>query len=711
MKSLTVSLQLALTVLARRSDVAFAIGVAMIAALLVVPLPTVLLDILIAVNIGFATLLLIVALMSHRALDISTFPALLLVTTLFRLGLNVSTTRGILADANAGEVVKAFGGFVLRGDVVVGSVIFLVITIVQFLVIAKGAERVAEVAARFTLDAMPGKQMSIDASLRAGAYSEEEAQQKRDELNRQCQLFGNMDGAMKFVKGDAIAGLIITVLNLVAGFIIGVARYDMPLEGALQTYSVLTVGDGLVSQIGALLVSISAGILVTRVESPDDRSNLGQDFKSEVLSRPKVLMVAAGLMMVLGAVPGLPFIPFVTMGLILSAFVLLPALSSEPEAATDTDSQQQALAPANRPKPDGASDGDDPAPWVSPVILEVGGGLSRKLGFRRDDTEGGELLDILIPQMRQALFLETGVQFPGVRLRTFSTIAPRTGFVIIIKNVPVFEQEINADKLMALTPPDRLQRLGVTAEETQHPMGGEPVALIDPADQRVVESSGAQVWNPAGVIALHLSCVLRDEAPSFLGIQEVSKMLKRLEKAYPDLVSEVVPKVLGVAKLAEVLRRLVDEGICIRDLKTIIEVVAEHGPYESDPAALSELVRGGLAKQIAHRHAGMSNRLPVVLLDSLIEDTIESGIQQTVRGSILCIEPELARSIVVSVAHALDPVVRRGTPPVILTSSRLRRLVRKIIEVDLPDVPVLSFEELPSKLLVQPIGRAVMTDT
>ncbi|MEQ9503314.1 MAG: flagellar biosynthesis protein FlhA [Deltaproteobacteria bacterium] len=714
MSNLRLHLQLGFMTLARRTDIVFAIGAAFVVALLIVPLPTLVLDGLIAVNVGTATVLLVVALMARRALEVSTFPSLLLMTTLFRLGLNVSTTRGILAHADAGEVVRSFGAFVVQGDVVVGGVIFLVITIVQFLVIAKGAERVAEVGARFTLDAMPGKQMSIDASLRSGAYSDEEAQSKREELNRQCQLFGNMDGAMKFVKGDAIAGLIITALNLVAGFIIGVMRFDMPLVDAVETYSILTVGDGLVSQIAALLVTISAGILVTRVEGQDERSNLGNDFRAEVLGSAKVLYVAAFLMISLALVPGLPFFPFAAMAMLLAAVASGPALMASMETRrpkTKTEVRvlraQQATREAATKKRDAR---EDEPPCVVPISLDLGDDLSRALGFTDDDVGGSELLDTYIPQLRQALHRDTGVQIPGIRVQTYTRSVPRSAFCLRIMDVPALEMEVRTDKLLALAEPRRLARLGVDTEPTPHPMGGDDVALIAHEDRRVAEAAGVQVWSPSGVVALHVGSVLRDEAKTFVGVHEVSQMLKRVEKIYPELVRESVPKLVSVAQLVEILRRVVDEGVCIRDFKTILEVIAENGAYETDGVALTELVRAGLARQIANRYAGLSNRLPVVLLDPIIEETIESGIHQSLRGCVLSLDPEISKSIVLSVARALEPMLTRGTPPVILTSAKVRRLVRKIIEIDLPEVPVLSFEELPPKLVVQPMGRASIAE-
>jgi type III secretion protein V len=690
--------------ISRRPDVALALGVSFVIALLIVPLPSPVLDVLIAANLCFSVIVLVIAVMAKRALDVSTFPALLLLTTLFRLGLNVSTTRGILAHGHAGELVQAFGEVVVQGDVVVGVVIFLVITLVQLLVVAKGAERVAEVGARFTLDAMPGKQMSIDAALRAGSFSEEEAQKKRDELNRQSQLFGNMDGAMKFVKGDAVAGLIITAINLFAGMALGVLRFDLSAADALDTYSILSVGDALVAQISSLFVTIAAGILVTRVDSDDKKANLGTDFKTEVLGSPKVLYVAASLMMFLALAPGIPFLPFAGMA---GGVLLIARVRANINSLPAPVSLEKKLSTVQEKK----AKGED-TPGVAPITLEIGATLSRALGFTHDGGEQNdvELVRVLIPQLRQALYAETGVAFPGVRTRTFVGQVARDGLVVSIKDVPVYEARLSTSKLMALTTPQRLRRLGVEADAATHPINQEHVALIAEADKKTVEASGVQVWSLSGLVALHLGAVLRDEAKTFVGVHEISQLIQRLEKLYPELIREVVPKMVTVAQLADIAKRMVDEGVSIRDFKSIVEAIAENGAMETENVGLAEVVRAGLCRQIVHRYAGLTNRLPVLLLDPIIEDTIESGIQRTLRGSVLTLDPEITRAIIRSIAGALEPVVRKGTYPVILTSSKVRRLVRKIIETDLPEVAVLSFDELPPRLMVQPMGRAAILD-
>ena len=695
----------------RRADIVLAIAVCGIASLLIVPLPTAILDVFLSLNIAGAVLLLLIALFAKKALDVSTFPSLLLITTLFRLGLNVSTTRGILSKADAGHVVKAFGQFVVQGDFIVGMVIFLVITIVQFLVIAKGSERVAEVAARFTLDAMPGKQMSIDAALRNGAIDDDEAESKRKELGRESQMFGNMDGAMKFVKGDAIAGLIITALNVTAGFIIGVMRNGLEISEAMEVYSILTVGDGLVSQVSALFVTLAAGVLVTRVEAKDPKANLGVSMRGELLANSTALYIGAGLCLVLGLIPGLPFLPFlviavglVGVGAVESLFRLQDAMEAATPAAKFEEQLDAKVKEAEKQK----SVTDRLAPTVVPVAVDLDPKLSRKLGFETDEAPEGynQLIDVFIPQLREALYLETGVQVPGIQVRPHNPTLPKGGFTVKIKDVPVLNSEINLDKVLAMATPKQLLRLGVDAEEGEHPINRSPVALISASDKAVVEASGISIWEPAGTIALHVASALRRRVQAFVGIHEMDTLVQRLEKAYPTLVREVVPKLVSLSQLVEITRRLVDEHVCVRDLKTILEALGEHAPYSDDSLFLTEQVRAALSEQIAYQYAGDKQRLHVLLLDPVIEETIAEAIVSGPTGTSLCMEPEMCASVIDAIVSAMGPMLEAGHRPVVLTASSIRRFVRRLLESEMPDASALSFEELPSDLVVQPVGRA-----
>jgi type III secretion protein V len=709
--------------LGRRPDIVLAVVVAFIASMLITPLPSPLIDALIAVNMAVSLLVLMVALFAKNALEVSSFPTLLLITTLFRLGLNVSTTRGILARAEAGAMVKAFGKFVIQGDLVVGLVIFLVITLVQFLVVAKGAERVAEVGARFTLDAMPGKQMSIDAAVRSGAITEKEAQLQRDELGRASQLFGNMDGAMKFVKGDTIAGLVIIAINISAGLVIGVLRNRLPPLEALELYSTLTVGDGLVAQVSALLITLAAGVLVTRVEAKDKTKNLGFSLKEELLGNTKALYICSALMGFFALMPGLPALPFVMCALMLSGAAssakLFPRLSGTYRAAGTAEANSLARQAAFKEKLEQKvqqakaqkSVTDNLAASVVPIAIDLDPRLSAALGFGAEDgrDDEAELISVYVPQLRDALYLDTGVRFPGVRVRSHVLSLPPETFCIRINDVPVVQERLPLGHCLATANPEQLLRLAIKAKPIKHPISKGTMSLILPEEREVVAAAGITVWNESGLMSLYLAAALRKRSKEFIGLQEVSELIERLEKSYPALVREVVPKVVSLQQLVSILKRLVEENVSIRNLKSIAEALGEFGARDGDALFLTEKVRAALAPQLAHAYAGLDGHLPVLLLEPLIEDTIRGAIERTDSGQVLTLEPELCRTIVSTIHAAIQPAMAKGKKPVVLTGAGIRRFVRKLLEVDLPQVAVLSYDELPSELTVQPLGRACLS--
>jgi type III secretion protein V len=704
---------LPLGALTRHPDVALAILIAGVCGMMILPLPSLLVDVLLATNLAFAALILVAAVMAERPLAMSTFPSLLLITTLFRLALNVSTTRMILSQGRAGDVVEAFGRFVVRGELVVGCTVFLVITLVQFLVIAKGAERVAEVGARFTLDAMPGKQMSIDAALRAGAISDDEAQAKRLELGRESQFYGAMDGAMKFVKGDAIAGLVIIALNLIAGLTLGVVRDDLELARALDTYAILAVGDGLVSQIPALLITVAAGVLTTRVDGRG-KNDLAASLREELSAQPKVLFVGAGFALALGLIPGLPLLPFAIIGAVL-AIAGARARSAKHKTVEATQAEgsfQRSLDKKVQQAKAQRAAADNVAPAVPPIGIDLDRVLSQALGFGPGVSDADtELLGALIPQLRDAMYLETGIRFPGIRVRSNVPELPAKTCVVRIKDVPVLETVVEIDRAMAVESPARLKRLGVEATAAPHPLSGIEVGLVPLAKQSALEAAGVSAWSPAGVVALHLAAQLKKNARAFVGLQETAEMIERLEKVYPALVRETVPKIVSLRELTDVLRRLADEGISIRDLKTVLECLADHAGHQNDGVMLTESVRSAMALQIGHAYAGLSGRLSVVLLDPALEDAVRSAITHVPGGSYVALEPELRRGLLQAVARTLQPVVRAGVRPIILTHAEIRRYLRKLLEEDLPDVAVLSFSELPPQMTVQPLGRVTLSDS
>ncbi|HMF41313.1 MAG TPA: flagellar biosynthesis protein FlhA [Polyangia bacterium] len=641
------------TLLARHSDLALAGLVVAIVGMMIVPLPTPLLDLLISVNIATGVVLLLVAIYVSDALKIATFPTLLLLTTLFRLALEVSATRLILLRADAGEVIHAFGNFVVAGNLVVGAVVFLILTMIQFIVISKGSERVAEVAARFTLDAMPGKQMSIDAELRAGHIDHNEARRRRAALARESQLFGSMDGAMKFVKGDAIAGIVVLAVNIVGGLVIGVLQRGLDVAAAARTYTVLTIGEGLVSQIPALVISTSAGIIVTRVASEEEGGHLGRDIGMQVMAQPKAIAIAAGLLALLAVVPGLPGIPFLTLAAVLGliAWRLLRAPAAGPaEAAAVLSPGAGGRAAAGR--------SGEPAlpPVLTPIAVEVSDELGALIGPRGPGDPGPFTTEI-VPRVRERLFAEMGLALPVVRLRAGVAGLPPTAFVIRLNEVPLGRGDIPRD---------------------------------DWAD------AGARLGDE--VLAL-----VRRYGHELFGLEETQALLDALERTHPALVREVVPKLISPVLLTDVLRRLVEEGISLRNLPDILGALAEWAPQERDAVALTEHVRVALRRAITYKHAGDAGVLAAYLLDPMIEDAIREGIQKTPTGSYLALEPQISRDIIAAVRRALGPEGSNGA--VLLTGVEIRRYVRRLVEVEHPNLAVLSFQELAPEAQIRPIAR------
>ncbi|MFZ5441646.1 MAG: type III secretion system export apparatus subunit SctV [Myxococcota bacterium] len=691
------------------SDIVLAVVVMAIIGMLIVPLPTFLLDILLTINISLSVIILLISLYIPGALQISIFPTLLLITTMYRLALTVSTTRLILSVGDAGEVVYAFGNFVARGNFVVGGIVFVILVIVNFIVIAKGSERVAEVAARFTLDAMPGKQMSIDADLRAGSIEMEEGKRKRRDLERESQLFGAMDGAMKFVKGDAIAGIIITVVNIVGGLAIGVLQKGLTAGDAAKKYALLTIGDGLVGMIPAILISTSAGIIVTRVGGEEEGAHLGKDVTSQLIAYPRAIAIAGAMLVVLGLVPGLPKIPFLLLGAGAGggAYMMLKKQKKiesgevdEEEAAEGADKEVKATEPA--PKEPINPDSELFIPVVTPIVLEVSDALVPFVDSRQD---GGKFLFELVPFMRDGLFVELGVRFPGVRARGNPGLPPGA-YQIQINEVPVVTGQATLGHILVNDTVDRLRLMNVEGFDAVNPATRQPAAWVPEQHKDMLESAGLTTWDVPGYIILHLASVLRRHAREFVGVQEVQTMLDQLEKAFPAIVKEVVPKVVTVLKLTDILGRLVEEEISIRDLRGILQALAEQGQLEADSVMLTEHVRSSLKRYVSHKYARGTNTLVVYLLDPQIEDAIRSSIKRTSAGTHLALEPDIAQEIVQAVKNECGHLPPTAQRPVILTSMDIRRYVRKLLEYEFnPPFSVVSYQELSPELNIQPVAR------
>jgi len=678
-------------VLNRYSDILLALLVILIVGMMIIPLPTWLIDILLTVNITIGVTLLLISLYVSGAIQISAFPTILLITTLFRLALNVSTTRLILLYANAGTVIEAFGQFVVKGNYVVGFIIFLILVIINFLVISKGAERVSEVSARFTLDAMPGKQMSIDSDLRAGAFDLAEARKRRADLTRESQLYGAMDGAMKFVKGDTIAGIIITIINIVGGIIIGVFMMDMTITEALQTFVLLTIGDGLVSQIPALLISTTAGIIVTRVASEEEGRNLGQDIGAQVLEHQKAISISAGLLVLLAIVPGLPFKPFIIMAMFSGAlgYSLYKTKAVKVQEKEEEQEEEQVQQ-------------DFFQPFATPIALDIG----RELSLHLDPKEQGQRFqEELMPMMVQYFYFDLGVKLPYPQLRLYDDSLDPNTVNIRINEIPIKGFQYRQGYYLVDETVENLATLRVEGEEAMNPSNNNPAAWVKEDAIDTVRTLSMPHWGPDEFVILCLSGILHKHAKEFLGIQEVQGMLDVMANSFPALVKNVVPKLVSIEVLTDILKRLVAEEISIRDLRRILESLSKHAKDEKDAAKLTEAIRSDMKEFITYKYAmGMAN-LIVFLIMPEMEEAIRTSIRYTPKGAFIGLDSDTIQAFLKGVQNEFASVPPKASQkPIILTQPDIRRFVRIIVHFDFPDIPVLSHQELAPGLGIQPIS-------
>ncbi|MCP3877895.1 MAG: EscV/YscV/HrcV family type III secretion system export apparatus protein [Sulfitobacter sp.] len=692
--------QTILIAITRRNDITLALLVVAIIFMIVLPLPTIVVDSLIAMNMMIGMVLLMIAVYIPTPLSFSAFPAVLLITTLFRLALAITTTRLILLQADAGDIIFAFGNFVVAGNFVVGAVIFLIITIVQFMVITKGAERVAEVSARFSLDAMPGKQMSIDGDMRAGLIDIDEARKRRSNVEKESQLYGSMDGAMKFVKGDAVAGLIITAVNIIGGIAIGTTQHGMTTAEAVETYSILTIGDGLVSQIPGLLISITAGIIVTRVTT-EDSTNLGADIGQQVLDQPKALLIAGGLMFAFAMVPGFPVAVFIALGLMLVGvgFTLLRMVQAREESTEE--GMVPAMAPAGKPKAEAAKrrmGSEEEFSLTTPLLIDVATSLETSIQAKALNEE--------LIKVRQALYLDLGVPFPGIHLR-FNGGIQGNAYHILIQETPMAQGQLKPGHLICLDEEENLKMLGVAYQSGDVFLPGLSTLWVEETQRAMLKKAGIGSLDTPQILTYHLSFVLKKYAEEFVGIQETRYLLSKMEDNYGELVKEV-QRVLPIQKITDVFQRLVSEEISIRNLRVILEALVVWGQKEKDTVLLSEYIRGGLSRYISYKYSSGQNVLPAYLLSPDVEETIRNGIRQTSAGSYLALDPATTQRFVDNVKKSVGDLSRTRSKPVLVVSMDIRRYVRKLIEMDLYELPVLSYQELTQEITVQPLDRIVM---
>ena len=680
-----------------RNDIVLAVLLVAIIFMMILPLPTWLVDVLIGINMTISAMLLMVAMYLPSPLAFSSFPSVLLITTLFRLGISIATTRLILLQGDAGHIIYTFGNFVVGGNLVVGLVVFLILTIVQFVVITKGAERVAEVAARFSLDAMPGKQMSIDGDMRAGTIDMDEAKRRRTIVEKESQLYGAMDGAMKFVKGDAIAGLIIVAVNMLGGILIGTMQKGMSAGQAAKTYSVLTIGDGLISQIPALFIAICAGMIVTRVQTGDGPSNVGKDIGAQILSQPKALLIAAIVALGMGSIPGMPFLTFFILALVLGGIGITlqrgtrKVTNEKTGEITEVPAMQAAAEPPRKSKTDA---GEEFSPTV-PLLMDVASDLKNSFD--------AEVLNEELLKIRRALYFDLGVPFPGIQLRFNDNLAANS-YNILLSEVPVSQGKLRHGYLLVRESTQNLDALQIIYEEDKKFLPNIATLWVKDTLKDPLSKAGISFMDPSHILTYHLAFVLKKYSADFLGIQETKFLLASMESRFPDLVKEAT-RVLPMQKIAEILQRLVSEDISVRNLRTVLEALIEWGQKEKDSVLLTEYVRSSLKRHISYKYSSGQNVLPAYLLAPSVEDTVRGAIRQTSAGSYLALEPSISKRLVESIKRTVGDLSLSSQKPVLLTSMDIRRYLRKMIEQDLYELPVLSYQELTQEINIQPLAR------
>ncbi|MDY6971179.1 MAG: flagellar biosynthesis protein FlhA [Thermodesulfobacteriota bacterium] len=682
---------------AKNGEVAMALAVIGMLMFMIIPLPTILLDIFLSLNITVTLTILLIALYILEPLELSSFPSILLLGTLFRLSLNVASTRVILLHGNegtmaAGKVIKAFGSFVVGGNYVVGGIVFLILVIINFVVITKGAGRIAEVAARFTLDAMPGKQMSIDADLNAGLISEQEARVRRVEISQEADFYGAMDGASKFVRGDAIAGVVITLINIIAGLAVGVLQNKMSLSHAAENYTLLTVGDGLVTQVPALILSTAAGIVVSRTGS---EASLGKQISSQFLVQPRAIGIAAVVLFALGLVPGLPTIPFILLSIMAGSmsYAIIKARNDGLEEERD---KEMSMAKASAP---------DRLETLSPLdvlSLEVGYGLIPLV----DEEQDGELLD-RIRSIRRQIARDIGIIVPPVHIQDNMQLKPDE-YSILLKGNEVAKGELMMNHHLAMNP-------GTAKEEiigvpTKEPTYGLPAFWIKDETREKAMANGHTVVDLPTVLTTHLSEVIRRHGHELLGRQEVQQLLDNLKVSHPKVVEELVPNLLSLGVVVRVLQNLLREQIPIRDLLTVLETLADWAMMTKDMDTLTENVRQALARTITRLYQTPDGSIPSITLDQSVENAISGAIQQTDQGSFLTMDPNTVQYIVKALTQNLEKITSLNHQPIVFCSAHVRPHFKRLIDRFIPNLVVLSYGEILNDVKIQSIGVVEFSD-
>jgi len=662
------------------SDISLALGIILIVVMMIVPLPPFFLDILLTFNLSFSLALLLISIYIKEALEISAFPSILLFATLFRLSLSISATRLILLNGYAGEVINAFGRFVVGGNYIVGLVIFLILIVIQFVVITNGTQRVAEVAARFTLDAMPGKQMSIDADLNAGLITEEDARNRRRQIEQEADFYGAMDGASKFVRGDAVAAIIITAVNFLGGWLIGMLQRGMDFQGALQAYALLTVGNGLVNQVSSLLVSTATGLIVTRSASEE---NLGKDFTKQVFSSSKVMGILAGVFLALGIIPGLPKFTFFLFALLMgiSSYLLRMVPSGRIEVKEKEVSAGKSIESVM------------PLVTVDPMELEIGYGLIPIA----DKSQGGDLFE-RITMVRRQIAQELGIIVPPIRIRDNIQLRPNS-YTIKIRGVDVAKGEIIPGYLMVINPED----LKVEGIDTKEPIFGLPARWVPIEARSLIEGKGYTVIEGSAVIATHLTEIIKQHGDELLTRQDVQRLIDVVRENYPAVADDALNQ-LSLGEIQRLLQALLRERVPLRDLVTILEIASDTARVTKDLEIMLQRVREGLGRIISREWATPEGTLPVILIDPKTEEKLVSSLFKTDQGTVLSLEPESWQNLINRTSALIEESTKKGFQPVIVTSSQLRLPLKRLLERFFPQISVLAYSEIDRTLKLENIG-------
>jgi len=685
-----------LSKLLQNNDILLAVGLVIIVAMMMIPIPSPLLDILITINISLSVIILLVCLYTTEPLKYSSFPTVLLLTTLYRLGLNVSSTRLILLHAHAGTVIDAFGKFVVGGNYVVGVIIFTILVVINYMVITNGAGRVAEVAARFTLDAMPGKQLSIDADLNSGLINETEAKAKRRKIEREADFYGTMDGASKFVKGDAIAGIVITGVNIVGGLVIGIWQLGMDFQSAAATYTILTVGEGLVAQLPALIISTATGLLVTR-SSGDDKS-LSNDISDEMFNNPKVLGIVAGLLFLLGIIPGLPTIPFFTIAIALAAYTFKKSKDIKKEEEETAQKAKEAETKQASPKKRASKESVMELLNIEPMEIEIGYRLVPLL----DIEQGGDLLE-RIAQIRRQVALDFGIILPSIRVRDNLQLSPNT-YQIKLKGIPIESGEVYADRFLAMNAGLGENDGSLQGVQSVEPAFGLPALWIEERDKEYAETIGYTVVSPSAVVSTHLTEVIKKNAAEILNRADVQALIDNVKKQSEKLVDDIFKdNTITLAEIQIVLQNLLKERISIRDLLTILETISTHSRVSRNPDYLTEQCRLALARSICRQNLNDSGELLAVTLSPDIENVIAAGISQD--GQSLSLDPLFTRTLIDNLNSEIERVLTTtGNQPVILCSAQIRLAFRRLVERTFPQISIMSYNEIAANITAKSVG-------